>query len=176
MAYFAQLDSNNIVQQIIVVNDDELKKKKAFWDPAGLFVDDNEHEKVGISFCQKHWERTTGVKNSKWKQTFRDPNLRGNYACKGMVYMTGVKTLGVASTDVFMFPQPFPSWVLGETAQWVPPFEPPELTKFDFEKGMRYYWNESKYKDNPERAWELKQIGGNCEGCEDTSMVWQNPK
>ena len=44
MAYFAQLDSNNIVQQINVVNDDELKKKMAFWDPAGLFVDDNEHE------------------------------------------------------------------------------------------------------------------------------------
>ena len=162
MANFAKLDENNIVTNVIVVSDDDCKKKE-WWDPLGLLTGKKISEAVGISFCQNH----CGDPNSKWLMTIdfsTDPTyqlsfshpksnkpkrdeytFRGKYASKGDVYMTGVRTLGVASTDVFMYPQPYPSWHIGiNTAGWYPPDsvgnKPPRT---DDEKGLgRYHWNE----------------------------------
>ena len=115
MASFAKLDSNNIVEQIIVVNDDELN------DNSGT-----SGENIGIAFCQKVFGASTN-----WKQT--DTNMRGNIAGIGYTYMTSVQTLGVASTDIFIEQKPFPSWSVGiATAKWYPPDNPghhPEGTR-----------------------------------------------
>ena len=106
MAHFAKLDANNIVTQVIVVDNDEVK------DNSG-----DEVESIGVAFCQKLFGGDT-----TWKQTSYNGNLRGNYAGIGATYMTNVATMGVGSTDIFIAPQPYPSWSIGVgTAQWYAP-------------------------------------------------------
>ena len=76
-----------------------------------------------------------------------------------MTYMTGVRTLGVASTDIFIGQQPYPSWSVGiQTAQWyapTPPGDEPELTDSEKAAGKYYVWSESNYNSNPSTAWVL---------------------
>ena len=143
MAHFAKLDSNNIVEQVIVVNNDDIK------DSTGT-----ETESIGVAFCQKMMGASTN-----WKKTSYNKNLRGNYAGVGMTYMEGVRTLGVASTDIFISQQPYPSWSVGiQTAQWyapTPPGEEPELTDSEKAADKYYVWSESNYNSNPSTAWVL---------------------
>tara|TARA_B100000287_G_C20419008_1_gene696720 strand:+ start:247 stop:774 length:528 start_codon:yes stop_codon:yes gene_type:complete len=160
---FARLDENNIVTTVIVVSEDDCKKKE-WWDPLGLLTGKKISEAVGISFCQNH----CGDPNSKWLMTldydsdayyqlprtdrrWKKPNrdeykFRGKYAGIGDVYMTGVRTLGVASTDIFINPKPYPSWHIGiNTAAWYPPDSagsyPPLRTDEEKELG-NYMWDE----------------------------------
>ena len=65
------------------------------------------------------------------------PALRGNYAGVGFIYDS--------SNDVFIAPQPYPSWILNKTS-WL--WEAPEPYPTD---GKIYEWNEDKVK------WILKQ-------------------
>ena len=143
MAHFAKLDANGIVEQVIVVGNDDTA------DGSGA-----ETESIGVAFCQK----LTGS-DTVWKQTSYNARFRGNYAGIGMTYMTGVRTLGVASTDVFMTPQPYPSWSVGiGTADWFPPDNPgaaPALTDSEVAANKFYVWNESNYNSNPSTAWVL---------------------
>ncbi len=143
MAHFAKLDSNNIVTQVIVVGDSDTT------DSAGV-----ETEAIGAAFCQK-----IAGSGTVWKQTSFNSNMRGNYAGIGHTYMTGVRTLGVASTDIFIGQQPHASWTVGiNTAQWYPPANPgeaPALTSSEFSAGKFYVWNESNYQSNPSTAWVL---------------------
>ena len=152
MAHFARLDSNNMVTQVIVVSDKELEVDGV----------SGEQEDAGIAFCQAHVFDNESV----WKQTSYNSNgwgFRGNYAGIGMTYMEGVKTLGVASTDIFIEPQPYPSWSLGiTTAMWYPPDPPgerPELTDEESLASKTYYWDEAGYQadtSNPKTVgWAL---------------------
>ena len=144
MAHFAKLDSNNIVETVIVVGNDDIK------DNSGTEV-----ESIGVAFCQKLMGASTN-----WKQTSYHNNMRGNYAGIGYTYMTGVRTLGVASTDVFIAQHPHASWSVGiNTAQWFPPTPPgdaPVLSDSDTAAGKYYEWSESNYNSNPSTAWVLK--------------------
>ena len=143
MAHFAKLDANGIVEQVIVVANEDTT------DSAGT-----ETEAIGAAFCQKIVGGGTN-----WKQTSYNGNMRGNYAGIGHTYMTGVRTLGVASTDVFIAQQDYPSWTVGiNTAQWYPPDNPglaPALTTAEENAGKYYVWNESNYQSNPSTAWVL---------------------
>ena len=143
MAHFAKLDANGIVEQVIVVADEDTT------DSSGT-----ETEAIGVAFCQK----LVGA-GTNWKQTSYNSNMRGNYAGIGMTYMTGVRTLGVASTDIFIPTQPYPSWSIGiNTANWYPPDPPgsiPALTDSEYNAGKMYIWNESNYNSNPSTAWVL---------------------
>ena len=143
MAHFAKLDSNNLVTQVIVIGNDDIT------DSAG-----GETESIGIGICQKLIGGTT-----TWKQTSYNATFRGNYAGVGMTYMSNVATLGVASTDVFMPPQPAPSWSIGiNTATWYPPDNPgdaPALTDAQRTDNKSYQWNESNYQSDPSTAWVL---------------------
>ena len=117
MAHFAQLDENNVVQQVIVVSNNELL------DANGV-----EREELGIGFCQRLF-------GGNWKQTSYNHNFRKRYAGIGYTYN--------AQLDAFVPPKPFPSWVLNEEeANWEAPValpadagqgDPPKL----------YAWNES---------------------------------
>ena len=84
-----------------------------------------ESENIGVAFCQSLLGAETN-----WKQTSYNANMRGNYAGIGMKYMTGVATLGVGSTDVFVPQQPYASWTISTTeARWVSPLgDAPTLT------------------------------------------------
>ena len=143
MAHFAQLDSNNVVTQVIVVSNDDTS------DSNGV-----ETESIGVAFCQKLLGASTN-----WKQTSYNNNMRGNYAGIGMKYMTEVATLGVGSTDIFISDQPHPSWTISTTAaQWDPPSIPgaaPTLTDDEKAAGKYYVWNESNYQVDRATAWVL---------------------
>ncbi|MDA9686214.1 hypothetical protein N9U20_01210 [bacterium] len=143
MAHFAQLDGDNIVTQVIVVSNDDTS------DSGGV-----ETESIGVAFCQKLLGASTN-----WKQTSYNSNMRGNYAGIGYTYMSNVATLGVGSTDIFISPQPYPSWTLSTTAaQWEPPSTPgaaPTLTDAEVAANKYYVWNESNYQADPATAWVL---------------------
>ena len=139
MASFAKLNTNNEVIDVIVVNDDDIK------DNNGVVA-----EGIGVGFLQKNYGADT-----IWKQS-----PKGNLAGIGMTYITNVTTLGVASTDIFIDPQPAPSWSVGiQTAKWYPPDNPgeaPALTVSEADAGKYYEWDESRYTADPSTAWVLK--------------------
>ncbi len=132
MAHFAKLDVNNIVEQVIVVSNDDIK------DNTGTEV-----ENIGVAFCQKLLGADTN-----WKQTSYNSTFRGNYAGIGYSYATNIATLGVASTDVFLPPNPYASWSVGvTTAQWYAPIDgPPDLTAAEAAANKRYIWDEDAHQ------------------------------
>ena len=140
MAHFAQLDSNNVVTQVIVVSNDDTSDSNG-----------TETESIGVAFCQKLLGADTN-----WKQTSYNANMRGNYAGIGYTYMENVATLGVGSTDVFISQQPYASWTIDTTAaQWKAPITEPTLTDDQIAAGSRYEWNESNYQADNSTGWVL---------------------
>ena len=141
MAHFAQLDENNVVTQVIVVGNSDTA------DVNGV-----ESENIGVAFCQSLLGAETN-----WKQTSYNGNMRGNYAGIGMTFMTGVATLGVGSTDVFMPEQPYASWTISTTeARWVSPLgDAPALTDEQRAAGSYYTWDESAYQADNTTGWTL---------------------
>jgi hypothetical protein len=140
MAHFAQLDDNNVVTQVIVVGNSDTA------DVNGV-----ESENIGVAFCQSLLGAETN-----WKQTSYNANMRGNYAGIGMTFMTGVATLGVGSTDVFMPQQPHASWTISTTeARWVAPLTEPTLTDEQIAAGSYYTWDESAYQADNTTGWTL---------------------
>ena len=112
MAHFAKLDENNNVIEVQVVNNNVL--------------DPNNEEASGIAFLI---ECSGGYTN--WKQTSYNGNIRANYAGVGYKYDP--------TFDIFIAPQPYPSWKLNYTTyQWVAPVAMPE----DIEG---YVWRWSEY-------------------------------
>ena len=95
MAHFAEIDSNNVVKQVIVVNNNE------------LLINGVESEAKGIVFCETLF-------GGQWKQTSYNGNIRKNFAGIGYTYDY--------KRDAFIPQQPFPSWILDEeTCQWDSP-------------------------------------------------------
>ena len=131
MAHFAQLDSNNVVTQVIVVSNDDTSDSNG-----------TETESIGVAFCQKLLGADTN-----WKQTSYNGNMRGNYAGIGYTYMENVATLGVGSTDIFISQQPHASWTISTTAaEWEAPITRPTLTDDQIAAGSYYSWDESAYQ------------------------------
>ena len=60
------------------------------------------------------------------KRTSYNHNIRKQYCGVGFYYD--------ANADVFIAPQPYPSWSLDQNFDWQPPTPRPE--------GMGWYWNE----------------------------------
>ena len=140
MAHFAQLDENSVVTQVIVVGNSDTA------DVNGV-----ESENIGVAFCQSLLGAETN-----WKQTSYNANMRGNYAGIGMTFMTGVATLGVGSTDVFMPQQPHASWTISTTeARWEAPLTEPTLTDEQRAAGSYYTWDESAYQADNTTGWTL---------------------
>lgn len=111
MAHFAELDDNNTVVQVIVVDNSDIQDLPF---PAS--------EQVGISYLN-----SIGIYGN-FKQTSYNNNFRGSYATVDGVYNENY--------DVFVRPQPFPSWSLNEqNTEWLPPTPMPD-------DGGNYYWNE----------------------------------
>jgi hypothetical protein len=92
MAHFAQIQ-DGIVTQVIVVHNNE------------LLVDNVEVESKGSEFCESLFG---GV----WVQTSYNNNFRKQYAGVGYSYDP--------VADVFIAPQPDPSWTLDENYDWQP--------------------------------------------------------
>ena len=141
MAHFAQLDSNNVVTQVIVVCNDDTSDSNG-----------TETESIGVAFCQKLLGADTN-----WKQTSYNGNLRGNYAGIGYTYMENVATLGVGSTDIFISQQPHASWTISTTAaQWEAPITQPTLTDDQIAAMSYYRWDEDAYQADNTAGWVLE--------------------
>ena len=108
MAHFAQIE-NGIVVNVIVVNNNE------------MLVDGIEQEQKGVEFCQSLF-------GGEWKQTSYNGTIRKQYASVGYSYDE--------SADVFIAPQPFPSWSLDENYDWQAPIGYPA-------DGKLYSWDEA---------------------------------
>jgi len=101
MAHFALLDGNNKVLEVQVLND------------TVITVDGEENEQLGVDFLVNLYG--SGI----WKQTKDDGNFRKQAASKSYTYDE--------SNDVFIVPQPFPSWSLDANYDWQPPIPKPEF-------------------------------------------------
>ena len=110
MAHFAELDENNIVLKVIVVHNNEL-----------LDDEGQENEVKGVGFCASLFG------HSNWVQTSYNSNIRKQFAGIGFTYDD--------VNDVFVAPQPYPSWSLDENHDWQPPTPMPEDDNL-------YTWNE----------------------------------
>ena len=99
MAHYAQIDSNNIVTQVIVIDNKDTA------DANGV-----EKEYIGAAYCERLFGGT-------WKQTSYNGNIRKNYAGIGYSYN--------ADIDAFVAPKPYASWTLDANAQWQPPVAMP---------------------------------------------------
>ena len=105
MAHFAKIDSNNIVKQVEVVSNDVAIT-----------------EQDGIDFLkQTHGDRFT------WVQTSYNCNFRKQFAGVNFVYDE--------ANDIFIAPQPYPSWSLDSNHDWQPPIPYPD-------DGRQYTWDE----------------------------------
>ena len=125
MAHFAQLDSNNVVTQVIVVGNDDTSDSNG-----------TETESIGVAFCQKLLGADTN-----WKQTSYNGNMRTRYAGIGYSYNS--------SLDAFVPPQPYASWTLDNTSKdWVAPITQPTLTDEQTAAGSFYTWDETAYQDD----------------------------
>ena len=96
MAYFAELDENNVVLRVISVSNEITTQNS------------EEQEQLGINFCQNLFG---GI----WLQTSFNGRIRKNYAGMGFVYD--------ADRDAFIPPKPQgDGWVLAEeTCLWSNP-------------------------------------------------------
>lgn len=104
MAHFAELDSNNVVTQVVVVNNNELLDNGV------------ESENKGVAFLNSLFG------HNRWKQTSYNGKIRKNYAGIGYTYNEVL--------DAFVPPKPFDSWSLDQdTCRWVPPTPYPEDSK-----------------------------------------------
>jgi len=139
MAYFAKLNSKNIVETVISINN------AVITDSNGI-----EQEQLGVDFINQLYKT-----NDVWKKTsyntrggkyFNSDNTLGdqsktfrkNYAGIGMIYDS--------ARDAFIPPKPFNSWILNEsTCNWDAPISYPT-------DGQRYIWNEETLN------WTLQNI------------------
>lgn len=74
MAHFAEIDENNIVQQVIVVNNEVLL------DENGI-----EQEAIGVRFCEN-------LLGGRWVQTSYNNRFRGTFAGIGYIYDEALDT------------------------------------------------------------------------------------
>lgn len=121
MAYFAELDENNIVLRVIAVANDVLFDEQR-----------NEVEQKGINFCKSllggNWIQTSYNTFGGVHRTGGIP-LRKNYAGIGFTYDL--------SREAFIQTKPYISWVLNETTcLWEAPTPMPT-------DDNRYTWDES---------------------------------
>jgi hypothetical protein len=87
-----------------------------------VIVIDNQFEEQGQS-----WINNTLGLDGEWIQTSYNNNFRGNFAGIGFTYDR--------VNDVFISPQPYPSWVLTEDWKWEAPIPYPD-------DSLLYKWDE----------------------------------
>jgi len=121
MAHYAFFNSDNVVVKVITGVDETITQ-----------LDNG----VEVGGSTEAWEQF--YENQPWhsglncKRTSYNGNIRKQYAGVGFTYD--------ADADVFVAPQPFPSWTLDENYDWQPPTPMPTDDK-------RYAWFE------PNKQW-----------------------
>ena len=115
MAHFAEIDSNNIVQRVLVVHDNDQHRGHDFLS-----------KDLGLGGT---WIQTSYNTRGN-RHVLSGTPLRGNYAGIGYIYDS--------VNDVFYPPQPYSSWSIGLSSNWI--WVAPVPAPVD---GNNYMWNES---------------------------------
>ncbi len=116
MASFAEIDQNNIVLNVIYVNDQDCLDQHG-----------NVTEEAGLAFLSQLFPDKTFLRTSI------SGSVRRDYAAIGGFYDPVL--------DVFVRPQPFPSWTLNAEKYWDPPIpRPPD------EEGYLFDWDEENIR------------------------------
>jgi hypothetical protein len=108
MAHFARIEDSKVVEVIVVHNNE-------------LLIDGVENELKGREFC-------ASLFGGEWIQTSYNHNIRKQFAGIGFAYNE--------TADVFIAPQPFPSWSLDANYDWQAPIDYPADGKY-------YSWDEA---------------------------------
>jgi hypothetical protein len=115
MAHFAQVDTDWVVQQVIVVDNSILQNEQGI-----------ECDWLGEQFCQSLYGAHT-----KWVQTSYNGNKYKNFAGVGYTFDP--------YRNAFIPPKPYPSWALNEeSCLWEAPVSYPS-------DGGFYTWDEDAY-------------------------------
>jgi len=112
MAHYAWINQNNLVIGVTTGVDEDVTQQ-------------------GVGGSTAAWElfytQAINQEGVYVKRTSYNNNIRKQYAGIGYTYD--------AINDVFIAPQPYPSWSLDENFDWQPPTPKPE--------GFGWYWNEA---------------------------------
>lgn len=117
MAHFAKLDENGIVTYVIRLDNEDAP------DPAP-----ENSETIGQAFIAQLAELNPDLTGT-WVQTSYNGTFRKQYAEVGGKYLP--------DADVFVLPQPYPSWTLDENFDWQPPVPMPT-------DGHAWVWDEQR--------------------------------
>ena len=141
MPSFARIDGTNTVTDIFTLDNGDC-----------LDASGNHSSTIGAAMCEQKKAGTWIESAEKNKE-----GLRGNYAGIGYTYMTGVQTLGVASTDIFISQPPYPSWtgISTVSAEWLPPITRPTETDSQVSNHEIYNWDETAYQADNTKGWVL---------------------
>ena len=129
MAYFAKLNNNNIVENVISINN-------------AVITDANgaEQEQLGINFINQLYNT-----NDTWKQTSYN-TIGGIHKLNGTPFRKNYASIGYtydSQRDAFIPKKLFNSWILNEnTCNWEAPVAYPN-------DGNKYFWNEEN------NTWEI---------------------
>jgi hypothetical protein len=116
--YFAKIELNNKVTQVLTMDDSVLKD-----------ADGNEHENLGVAFLTE----LTGW--PIWKETWKDGSQRKNFA--------GIEYTYDETRNAFISPKRYPTWTLNEsTCQWDPPTPFPDDGKKYIWNETEQRWDE----------------------------------
>ena len=122
MAHFAKINSDNVVESVIVVSN----------------IDEKEGH--GLDVCRQ----IDPSENVRW--------IQGSYTAKIRGKMPNVGDTYDESKDVFIPPQPFPSWTLDESVnRWVAPIPFPTVTEEN--ALIPYSWDEELYQSDNTKGW-----------------------
>ena len=102
MAHYAQINSSDVVVQVLVMDND---------------METNEGEAACIAWLQDK------VHADSWVKTSYNNNIRKQYAGVGYTYDS--------SKDKFIAPQPYASWALDSSDDWQPPIAMPDDASAD---------------------------------------------
>ena len=121
MAHFAELDKDNKVLRVLVFDNNDVNAH-------GGDQSEEAAEYIKSSFG-------TSKDGVKWVQTSYNNNFRKQYVGVGFTYNP--------TADVFIAPQPYPSWSLNETTwDWDAPVIYPTIVMMN-DNRLGIYWDES---------------------------------
>ena len=116
MAHFAEIDSDNKVLRVVVACNEDVNANGGDQSESAA-----EHFKTVAPLS---------ILGVKWVQTSFNSNFRNTFSGIGSTYDE--------ANDVFIAPQPYPSWVLNNF-KWEPPVPKPED---DIDNPVIYVWDE----------------------------------
>tara|TARA_R100000353_G_scaffold104548_1_gene75549 strand:- start:3171 stop:3581 length:411 start_codon:yes stop_codon:yes gene_type:complete len=134
MGHYAFIDENNIVTEVITGidedNTDTLPEGFDSWEDWYLT------QRPEATSCKR-----TSYNTVEGVHILGGTPFRGTYAGIGFSYDS--------ENDVFIPPQPYPSWSLDDNFVWQAPLDKPS----DFDT-VFYFWNENAYQSDNTTGWE----------------------